>query len=82
VSAVTTPLDTLKTRVQSKGITKYGILSGILNIYKAEGLAGLFSGVEMRVLKNSLHTSIYLFIYEWYMRRITPGDSLMANLKE
>jgi len=29
ISALTTPLDTLKTRVQSQGITKYSIIKGL-----------------------------------------------------
>jgi uncharacterized membrane protein (DUF4010 family) len=34
VSAVTTPMDTLKTRIQSQGITDYKIMKGIVKIYK------------------------------------------------
>lgn len=33
VSALTTPLDTLKTRVQSQGTKNYNIMEGILDIY-------------------------------------------------
>jgi hypothetical protein len=63
VSALTTPLDALKTRVQSKGITDYKIINGITNIYEREGLTGLFAGMKWRMLKNSVHTSLYLFTY-------------------
>jgi hypothetical protein len=45
VSGVTTPMDTLKTRIQSQGITDYKIIKGIHSIYRKEGLLGLFSGV-------------------------------------
>ena len=45
VSGITAPIDTLKTRVQSQGITKYTIIRGILEIYKKEGFTGLLSGV-------------------------------------
>lgn len=45
VSGITTPMDALKTRIQSQGIVKYKIINGILDIYRKEGLMGLFSGV-------------------------------------
>lgn len=45
VAAITTPLDTLKTRVQSQGISSYSIITEIGQIFKKEGLTGLFSGV-------------------------------------
>jgi hypothetical protein len=69
VSAVTTPLDTLKTRIQSGGIKKYTILKGIQQIYYKEGLHGLFSSMKYRMIKNATHTSIYLSLYEWYINR-------------
>ena len=80
VSGLTTPLDTLKTRIQSKGIKDYKILASIEQIYKSEGVTGLFAGVQWRVLKNSIHASLYLFIYEWYMRRVKSSDVLDSNL--
>ena len=67
MSGLTTPLDTLKTRIQSKGITNYSVVQSIKEIYSKEGALGLFSGVQWRMLKNSLHSSLYLAIYEWYM---------------
>jgi len=79
VSAITTPFDTVKTRVQSQGIKSYKIIDSIMKIYKTEGSMGLFSGVQLRVLKNSLHISIYLFIYEWYMSRIRPQSAVIAK---
>lgn len=45
VSAITTPMDTLKTRIQSQGIERYKIIAGVREIYKREGWTGLFSGV-------------------------------------
>ena len=82
VSAVTTPLDALKTRIQSKGITDYKIVKGITKIYKKEGLTGLFAGMQWRMLKNSIHTSLYLFIYEWLMQRVRYGDIMSTNVEE
>lgn len=34
VSGITTPMDALKTRIQSQGIVKYKIINGILEIYR------------------------------------------------
>jgi hypothetical protein len=34
VSGITTPMDTLKTRIQSQGISEYKIIKGISNIYR------------------------------------------------
>jgi hypothetical protein len=82
VSAITTPLDTLKTRIQSKSITHYRIISSMVDIYEGEGLKGLFSGVKLRVMKNSLHTSLYLFMYEWYLNRVSRRDALNAVIEE
>lgn len=81
-SAVTTPLDTLKTRIQSQGIKNYNIVRGVLDIYRKEGSKGLFAGVQWRVLKNGLHSSIYVFLYELYMKRVCSMDMLIANLEE
>lgn len=41
---MTTPLDTVKTRIQSQGITKYKIVKSIVDIYRKEGYLGLFYG--------------------------------------
>ena len=68
MSGVTTPLDTLKTRIQSQGIKDYSIMKGMREIYKKEGALGLFSGVQYRMLKSGLHSSLYITIYEWYIR--------------
>jgi hypothetical protein len=82
VSTLTTPLDTLKTRIQSQGIKEYSITKGMMDIYKKEGVHGLFSGVQWRILKNGLHSSLYVFLYELYMRRVCAMDVLMANMEE
>jgi len=80
VSALTTPLDTLKTRVQSKGIKDYKILQGITSIYEKEGITGLFAGMKWRMLKNSVHTSLYLFTYEWPIQKIRFNDAYCTQV--
>ena len=73
-SALTTPLDTLKTRIQSQGIKKYSIVQGLKDIYAKEGWVGLFSGIEWRIFKNGGHTALYMYIYEWVNQRIAARD--------
>ena len=82
MSAITTPLDTLKTRIQSKSIDNYKIPSSIVEIYRREGYKGLFAGMKLRVMKNSLHTSLYLFIYEWYLNKVSIRDAIRATIEE
>lgn len=57
-------------------------MSSIVDIYRKEGLKGLFSGVKLRVMKNSLHTSLYLFMYEWYLNKVNGMDALTAVIEE
>ena len=68
LSGITTPFDTLKTRVQSQGIQKYSIFESLKEIHQKEGLGGIFSGVHWRMLRNSCHTSLFMSTYEWCMR--------------
>lgn len=82
VSAITTPLDTLKTRVQSKSITNYSVINSIGEIYRKEGVKGLFSGVKLRMMKNSLHLSLYLFMYEWYLNKVSVRDAISVVEEE
>jgi hypothetical protein len=45
-------------------------------------MKGLFSSVKLRMMKNSLHTSLYLFMYEWHLKQVNPLDALTAALEE
>jgi hypothetical protein len=71
ISAITTPVDTIKTRLQSSAQTNPSIIKELKNIYKNEGMIGLFSGVHFRVLKNSIHSSLYIGLFEFSMNKIT-----------
>ena len=68
-SFCTTPLDTLKTRLQS-GI-EYKAVSGIKNqiqhIYNIEGAAGLYYGVQHRLSRSVISTILYLSLYEYFL---------------
>ena len=63
ISALTTPIDNLKTRIQS-GIKCEGSLWKELGkIFRREGYFGLFSGVQYRVARNTIGTTIYVTSY-------------------
>jgi hypothetical protein len=77
--AVTTPLDVVKTLLQTqptdtKKLLKegalpatkhyHGIVEGLVWNYKNQGLAGLFRGIGPRVFWTSLQSAIMFVIYE------------------
>jgi hypothetical protein len=33
-------------------------------------------------MKNSLHTSLYLFMYEWYLNKVSVRDAIRATIEE
>lgn len=73
ISLITTPLDTLKTRLQS-GIEMHGsTLSQLKQIYAREGHLGLFAGVQQRVLRNTISSVIYLSLFENVIERLQSG---------
>ena len=63
VASVTTPLDTIKTRIQSGMHLEGSIVNQIKLIYLREGLKSLFAGVYLRTIKSSLHGTTYLIFY-------------------
>jgi hypothetical protein len=36
---------------------------------------GLFSGVHFRVLKNSLHASLYISLYEFFLNHLKHAEN-------
>lgn len=66
-STVTTPIDVVKTRVMlaaSEGVANRGIWAMGRQIYRDEGLRGLFRGGAIRSVWSAAALSIYLGIYE------------------
>lgn len=61
---LTNPIDVVKTRVQSKSLGNVSTLKEIVKIARTEGVKGLYLGIPLRMLKTSLHLSIYLTLYE------------------
>lgn len=73
--AITTPLDVLKTLLQTQHSatntstphqSKHyrGIMEGLIWNYKHQGLAGLFRGIGPRVFWTSLQSALMFVIYE------------------
>ncbi|KAI9264370.1 mitochondrial carrier domain-containing protein [Phascolomyces articulosus] len=64
--AITTPLDLMKTLLQTQQTPKHysGIIEGMVWNYKNHGLGGLFRGVGPRVFWTSLQSAVMFVIYE------------------
>lgn len=63
-SIITNPIDVVKTRLQSKSLSTKSTWKDIRRIARLEGIKGLSLGVQLRILKSSLHLSVYLTLYE------------------
>ncbi|CDO93711.1 unnamed protein product [Kluyveromyces dobzhanskii CBS 2104] len=75
---ITTPLDVVKTRIQTQlpeipenssrtqqqQTLTSSITKGMITVYKTEGLIGLFSGVGPRFIWTSVQSSIMLLLYQ------------------
>ena len=73
ISILTTPMDTVKTRIQSGVVLeeKYSLIKQLKNIYVKEGLTGVFSGVQYRAFKNSISSPVYITMYEYLLGKIS-----------
>lgn len=81
-SAITSPLDMVKLRMQvrysAEGMVsrKYNnILDGLLKTYRAEGVRGLFRGTLSRVLFHTPSTALTMALFEtckrWWLHLLT-----------
>ena len=61
-----TPLDVIKTRIQTPGMAQNykGMFDLVKTMYRNEGLRVFFKGGDMRVLKSCPQFGITLFFYE------------------
>lgn len=89
---MTTPLDVIKTRVQtqqpsndfSKSHTHAVKLSGSLfaslkTVYNSEGFLGFFSGVGPRFVWTSVQSSIMLLLYQMSLRALNNSSSKLLR---
>lgn len=91
---ITTPLDVVKTRIQtqlpdmSESGSKNGkqhtltnsISKGLLTVYKTEGLTGLFSGVGPRFIWTSVQSSIMLLLYQVALKTLNNNLSSQQEI--
>ncbi|GAV51754.1 hypothetical protein ZYGR_0AF02250 [Zygosaccharomyces rouxii] len=89
---LTTPLDVIKTRVQTQQTSpaselgkpanlSSSLFSSLRIVYKSEGLIGFFSGVGPRFIWTSIQSSIMLFLYQYTLRglnTVCPSNNGLA----
>lgn len=79
---ITTPLDVVKTRMQTQNgtsanlLTSSSVISSLRTIYAKEGLNGLFSGVAPRLVWTSIQSSVVLVLYQVFIQALSGGDVL------
>lgn len=83
---ITTPLDVLKTRIQTQNPTSgvgtaqlnSSIIQSLRLVFKTEGVLGLFSGVGPRFVWTSIQSSIMLLLYQMALKKL---DQVSGDLK-
>lgn len=70
-SLVTCPIDTVKTRIQTKSLTYTSMNAELLKIAQNEGISGWFLGWKLRVLKSASHSVLYLVLFEFLLDKIS-----------
>lgn len=77
---ITTPLDVIKTRIQTATETnpanKISTIRALSLIYKNEGLLGMFSGVGPRFIWTGIQSSIMLLLYQISLKEF---DNLLGK---
>lgn len=79
---ITTPLDVIKTRMQTQNtsantgqiLTSNSILKSLNFVYKSQGLVGLFSGVGPRFVWTSIQSSVMLLLYQVTLKSLETGE--------
>lgn len=68
-SFICSPMELVKTRVQIQtNKILLGPLQCLCNVYKTEGLRGVFRGLNITFLREGLGFGIYFSTYEWLTR--------------
>lgn len=88
---LTTPLDVIKTRIQTatldtagvsismpsnKFLLRFPTASALCSIYRSEGILGMFSGVGPRFIWTGVQSSIMLLLYQVSLKKL---DSIMGK---
>ena len=64
IGFVMMPLSVLKVRFESSGYQYSGMFSGLAEIFRGEGLRGLFKGYAATVLRDAPFAGLYVVFYE------------------
>lgn len=77
----TAPLDRLKVlfQVQTHSSTAGGVMTGMLHIYKQNGISGFFRGNGLNVFKVAPESAIKFYTYE-IMKRVVVGDGQRGEI--
>lgn len=68
---ITTPLDVIKTRIQTQtGDEIKGMVSGLKHVFRNEGFIGIMGGVGPRVVLISIQSSIMLLVYQTSLKML------------
>ncbi|CDK27476.1 unnamed protein product [Kuraishia capsulata CBS 1993] len=78
---LTTPLDVIKTRIQTQSTSSMGsskpehlsspsIMRGLTLVYRANGFTALFAGVGPRFIWTSVQSSVMLFLYQLSLKNL------------
>lgn len=82
---LTTPLDVVKTRMQTQNGTSgvilksSSILSSLRTIYVNQGIGGLFSGIAPRFVWTSVQSSVMLLLYQVFLKALSGSDSKLEG---
>lgn len=78
---ITTPLDVVKTRIQTQTTAEIsGILGGLRGIVKQQGVLGLFSGVGPRFVWTSVQSSVMLVLYQSFLQILDRNSKEKRSL--
>lgn len=72
---ITTPLDVIKTRIQTQTDNKiHSTISGLMMITREEGIFKTFSGVGPRLVWTCVQSSLMLVLYQFGLRILETPD--------
>lgn len=82
---LTTPLDVVKTRMQTQNGTSGVILksnsifSSLKTIYTKQGISGLFSGIAPRFVWTSVQSSVMLLLYQVFLKALSDTEAKLEG---
>lgn len=77
---ITTPLDVVKTRMQTQNATSsiqlntHSVFASLRTIHACDGIRGLFSGIAPRFIWTSVQSSVMLLLYQVFLKTLSKTD--------